>query len=63
MGNGIAIKADVITLEGKDNAILAGPGADGHRFNVNLAAKTVDIKGIVMGVGSDIDINPHIGVM
>ena len=61
MGNGIAIKADVITLEGKDNAILAGPGADGHRFNVNLAAKTVDIKGIVMGVGSDIDINPHIG--
>lgn len=63
VGNGIAIKADVITLEGKDNAILAGPGADGHRFNVNLAAKTVDIKGIVMGVGSDIDINPHIGVM
>lgn len=61
VGNGIAIKADVITLEGKDNAILAGPGADGHRFNVNLAAKTVDIKGIVMGVGSDIDINPHIG--
>lgn len=61
IGNGIAIKADAITLEGQDSAILAGPGAGGNRFNVNLAAKKVDIKGTVTGVGGDIDINPNIG--
>lgn len=60
IGNGIAIKADAITLEGQDSAILAGPGAGGNRFNVNLAAKKVDIKGTVTGVGGDIDINPNI---
>ena len=61
IGNGIAIKADAITLEGQDSAIFAGPGAGGNRFNVNLAAKKVDIKGTVTGVGGDIDINPNIG--
>lgn len=61
IGNGIAIKADAITLEGQDSAILAGPGAGCNRFNVNLAAKKVDIKGTVTGVGGDIDINPNIG--
>lgn len=63
IGNGIAIKADAITLEGQDSAILSGPGAGGNRFNVNLAAKKVDIKGTVTGVGGDIDINinPNIG--
>lgn len=61
IGYGIKIKADAITLEGQDSAILAGPGAGGNRFNVKLAAKKVDIKGTVTGVGGDIDINPNIG--
>lgn len=57
LGKGISIEADDIQLISSEESIFAGQGKDGNKFTVDLNAKNIDIKGTVMGMGGEINLN------
>ena len=58
-GNGISIKAGVITLKSVfQDCVYSGIGKGGKKFKINLDASYIDITGTINGAGGDITINP-----
>ena len=62
-GNGISIKAGVITLKSVfQDCVYSGIGKGGKKFKINLDASYIDITGTINGAGGDITINPKANV-